>query len=70
VLTNINRNNPTYREELFGPVAMLFRVGDVTEAIHLANGNSLWLASAWTNEPAEQQRFTMSWRPELCSSTR
>src|SRR5262249_28575763 len=36
VLTNIDRESPTYREELFGPVAMLFRTPDITEAIRLA----------------------------------
>jgi succinate-semialdehyde dehydrogenase / glutarate-semialdehyde dehydrogenase len=58
VLTNIDRTNPTYREELFGPVAMLFRVCDATEAIQIANETSFGLAaSAWTNDPAEQHRF-------------
>jgi succinate-semialdehyde dehydrogenase/glutarate-semialdehyde dehydrogenase len=58
VLTNIDRNTPTYREELFGPVAMLFRAGDITEAIHIANDTPFGLASsAWTNDPAEQKRF-------------
>jgi succinate-semialdehyde dehydrogenase/glutarate-semialdehyde dehydrogenase len=58
VLTNINRNSATYREELFGPVAMLFRVRDITEAIDLANDTPFGLASsAWTRDPAEQNRF-------------
>ena len=58
VLTNIDRNNPTYREELFGPAAMLFRIRDVAEAIEIANETPFGLAaSAWTNDPAEQQRF-------------
>jgi succinate-semialdehyde dehydrogenase / glutarate-semialdehyde dehydrogenase len=58
VLTNIDRNHPTYREELFGPVAMLFRVADIAEAIQLANETPFGLgASVWTNNPAEQQRF-------------
>ena len=58
VLANVDRNNPTYREELFGPVAMLFRVGDISEAIQLANETDFGLAaSVWTNDPAEQQRF-------------
>jgi succinate-semialdehyde dehydrogenase/glutarate-semialdehyde dehydrogenase len=58
VLTNIDRSNPTYREELFGPVAMLFQVADIDEAIHLANETPFGLAaSVWTSDPAEQQRF-------------
>jgi len=58
VLTQIDRESATYREELFGPVAMLFRVRDCTEAIRLANETPFGLAaSAWTNDPAEQMRF-------------
>jgi succinate-semialdehyde dehydrogenase/glutarate-semialdehyde dehydrogenase len=58
VLVDINRNSPTYSEELFGPVAMLFRVNDVAEAIRSANETPFGLAaSVWTNDPNEQQRF-------------
>jgi succinate-semialdehyde dehydrogenase/glutarate-semialdehyde dehydrogenase len=58
VLTNVDRKHPTYREELFGPVAMLFRVTDINEAIQVANETQFGLAaSVWTNDPAEQQRF-------------
>ena len=58
VLTNVDRNNPTYREELFGPVALLFRVGGITDAIQLANETPFGLAaSVWTKDPAEQQQF-------------
>jgi succinate-semialdehyde dehydrogenase/glutarate-semialdehyde dehydrogenase len=58
VLTNINRKGVAYREELFGPVAMLFRARDVAEAIDIANDTPFGLgASAWTNDSVEQQRF-------------
>ena len=58
VLTNIDRNSATYREELFGPVAMLFRVRDITEAIRIANETPFGLAaSAWTKDAAEQAQF-------------
>jgi succinate-semialdehyde dehydrogenase / glutarate-semialdehyde dehydrogenase len=59
VLTDIPENSPAYREELFGPVASLFRVKDVDDAIRVANDNRYGLgASAWTNDPVEQERFT------------
>jgi succinate-semialdehyde dehydrogenase/glutarate-semialdehyde dehydrogenase len=58
VLAGVSRNSPIYREELFGPVAMLFRVRDLSEAILLANDTPFGLAaSAWTRDPAEQQRL-------------
>jgi succinate-semialdehyde dehydrogenase/glutarate-semialdehyde dehydrogenase len=58
VLANIPRNSPAYKEELFGPVASLFRAKDVSDAIRIANDTRFGLgASAWTNDPAEQERF-------------
>jgi succinate-semialdehyde dehydrogenase/glutarate-semialdehyde dehydrogenase len=58
VLTNIPEDSPAYREELFGPVASIFRVKDIDEAIRVANDTRFGLgASAWTNDKAEQERF-------------
>jgi succinate-semialdehyde dehydrogenase / glutarate-semialdehyde dehydrogenase len=58
VLTDIPEDSPAYRDELFGPVASLFRARDIDEAIHVANDTSFGLgASAWTNDQAEQTRF-------------
>src|SRR5450755_1412012 len=58
VLTNIPKDSPAYREELFGPVASVFRVKNIDEAIHVANDTRFGLgASAWTNDQAEQERF-------------
>jgi succinate-semialdehyde dehydrogenase/glutarate-semialdehyde dehydrogenase len=58
VLTNIPRNSGIYREEFFGPVAMLFRAKDAAEAIEVANDSPFGLgASAWTNDPAEAEQF-------------
>ncbi len=58
VLAGVPRASVVYREELFGPVAMLFRVQDINEAIEIANDTHFGLAaSAWTRDPAEQQRL-------------
>jgi succinate-semialdehyde dehydrogenase/glutarate-semialdehyde dehydrogenase len=58
VLANIPKNSPAYREELFGPVACLFRVKNIDEAIAVANDSRFGLgASAWTNDERERKRF-------------
>jgi succinate-semialdehyde dehydrogenase / glutarate-semialdehyde dehydrogenase len=58
VLTGISEASPAYREEIFGPVALLFRVGDIDEAIRLANDSEFGLgASAWTRNQKERDRF-------------
>jgi succinate-semialdehyde dehydrogenase / glutarate-semialdehyde dehydrogenase len=58
VLAKIPRTSPAYQEEIFGPVASFFRATDAAEAIKIANDSSFGLgASAWTNDPAEQELF-------------
>jgi succinate-semialdehyde dehydrogenase/glutarate-semialdehyde dehydrogenase len=58
VLTDIPKDSPAYKEELFGPVASIFRVKDIDQAIHVANDSRFGLgASAWTRDPAETERF-------------
>lgn len=58
VLTNIPKNSPAYQEEFFGPVASIFRVKDLDEAIRIANDSRFGLgASAWTQNDDERERF-------------
>jgi succinate-semialdehyde dehydrogenase / glutarate-semialdehyde dehydrogenase len=58
VLADIPRDSPAWQEELFGPVASVFRVRDIDEAIRVANDSRFGLgASAWTNDPVERDRF-------------
>jgi succinate-semialdehyde dehydrogenase/glutarate-semialdehyde dehydrogenase len=58
VLTDIPKDSPAYKEEFFGPVASIFRVKDIDQAIQIANDIRFGLgASAWTNDPVETERF-------------
>ena len=58
VLADVPRDSPAAREELFGPVASIFRASNAAEAIKISNDSSFGLgASAWTNDASEQQLF-------------
>ena len=58
VLADIPTEAPAYADEIFGPVASLFRVASVDEAIALANATTFGLgAAAWTNDVQERDRF-------------
>ncbi|SLC89467.1 succinate-semialdehyde dehydrogenase [NADP+] 1 [Mycobacteroides abscessus subsp. massiliense] len=58
VITDITKDMPIFGEEVFGPVASVYRATDIEEAIEVANATSFGLgANAWTRETAEQQRF-------------
>ncbi|MCG5470347.1 NADP-dependent succinic semialdehyde dehydrogenase [Micromonospora sp. LAH09] len=58
VVTDLTPQMRMWSEEVFGPVAGLFRVSTYEEAIEVANGTSFGLGSnAWTRDPAEQERF-------------
>jgi succinate-semialdehyde dehydrogenase/glutarate-semialdehyde dehydrogenase len=58
VVTGLNPQMRMWSEEVFGPVAGLYRVGSYDEAVKLANGTGFGLgANAWTTDPAQQRRF-------------
>lgn len=57
VLTDIPADSPGYGEELFGPVALLFRVGGLDEAIAIANDTRFGLGSSiWTEDEDEMEQ--------------
>ena len=58
VLVDVPQDSPAAVEELFGPVAPLFRARDISDAIRIANATTFGLgAAAWTNDADEQTRF-------------
>jgi succinate-semialdehyde dehydrogenase / glutarate-semialdehyde dehydrogenase len=57
-ILTVTSKSPAYYEEIFGPVALVFRVKDIDEAISVANDNPFGLgASAWPGTDAERTRF-------------
>ena len=61
VLSDIPRESPAASDEIFGPVAALFRVEGVDEAVRVANDTRFGLGSAvWTGDPEEQEAFIAS----------
>jgi succinate-semialdehyde dehydrogenase / glutarate-semialdehyde dehydrogenase len=58
VLTDITADMAIFTEEVFGPVASVYRAADIDEAIDIANATPFGLGSnAWTRNTSEQQRF-------------
>ena len=58
ILAEIPISSPAYQEEFFGPVALVFRVANIDEAINLANNTPFGLgASAWTKDTGETERL-------------
>jgi len=57
VLTDITPDNPAYHQELFGPVAMVFRAADEDDAIRIANDTPFGLGSyVFTDDPEQAAR--------------
>ena len=58
ILTDISKDNPAYREEFFGPVALFFRVNNENEAVALANDSEFGLGgSVFTRDIARGKRI-------------
>ena len=58
IIADVTPEMDMYSEELFGPVAQVYRVADIDEAIEVANATRFGLGSnAWTNDADEQERF-------------
>ena len=57
-LSELTPEMEVYGEEVFGPVALIFKVGDIEEAVKVANATRFGLASSvWTTDRGEQARF-------------
>lgn len=57
VLSNVPLDSPAAQEETFGPVAALFRVRSLSQAIDVANNSRFGLdASVWTRNHEESDR--------------
>ena len=58
VLTDVSTDSEVFHQELFGPVAMVFKVGSEEEAVELANDTPYGLGSyVFTNDPEQAQRI-------------
>lgn len=57
ILTGITKDSPAYREELFGPVAQVYKVNSEDEAVELANDIPFGLGSyLFTTDPEQADR--------------
>jgi succinate-semialdehyde dehydrogenase/glutarate-semialdehyde dehydrogenase len=66
VLSGLQKDNPLYGEEVFGPVACVFRARDEADAVRIANDTRFGLgASVWTRDPTAAERLV----PQLEAGT-
>jgi succinate-semialdehyde dehydrogenase/glutarate-semialdehyde dehydrogenase len=58
LVSGITEDMDMYLEEVFGPVAQVYKADDIDDAIRIANVTRFGLGSnAWTNDPDEQERL-------------
>ncbi len=58
LVADITEDMDMYLEEVFGPVAQVYRASDIDDAVRIANATRFGLGSnAWTNDEAEQEIF-------------
>ena len=58
VLSDIPKGSPAFQDDLFGPVASIFRAKGMADAIRIANDSQFGLgACAWTNDESERELF-------------
>jgi succinate-semialdehyde dehydrogenase/glutarate-semialdehyde dehydrogenase len=61
VLTGVTPGMRAFREELFGPAAVIYQVADADEAVELANSSPFGLGGVvWSNDPAQAERVAES----------
>jgi succinate-semialdehyde dehydrogenase/glutarate-semialdehyde dehydrogenase len=60
ILTDITPENPAFRDEFFGPVALFFRVKDEDEAIALANDSDFGLGGSVFTKDVERGKRVAS----------
>lgn len=58
ILTQLDPESDVAKEEIFGPVAVVYKAASIDEAIQIANNVPYGLGSSvWTEEPEEIERF-------------
>ena len=60
ILTDVKPDNPAFRDEFFGPVAMVFKVKDEDEAVALANNSDFGLGGSVFTKDLERAKRVAS----------